>query len=141
LAADDKLLALLKDAGVLPAVLGLAIGGKCHPFIHSEAGLANAIQYNLEVVKKIVPHYISESSEVIPYEEYYNTAAVFARGVSLISAFWYWENTITTHVNLEYLEENYKFVNIKTGGNEEIGAYLAEVGGHNERYNLISVHL
>ncbi len=122
LAADDRLLALIKDAGVLPTVLGLAIGGKHGYYAGSEAALNNIVNHNLAVVKKIVPAHISTSSDVIQYPVYYDDYEGRQRFFDLLTPYAYWETTYHGEITLYTMGEDTK--NIKVVGSEEIGAYL-----------------
>jgi hypothetical protein len=122
LAADDLLLTLLKEAGVLPAVLGLAIGGKyCH-YAGSEAALKNVVNPNREVVKKIVPAHISPSSAMIPYEDYYDEYEAQQRFFESVTPYEYWETTYNGEIARYQLGEEIKI--IKVVGSKEIGEYL-----------------
>ena len=107
LAADDILLELLKEAGVLPAVLGLAIAGICNPYISDSQ---NVVMANLAVVKKIVPRYIGLLDEVIPYsipyKEYFNVYNV----LKLMSPLKYWETMFANEAD--------------EAGADEFGTYL-----------------
>ena len=80
LAADDLLLELCKEAGILPTVLRLAINGKRYAHVFTERALKNVVEYNLTVVQKIVPHYISASSAVLPYDDTIAANGEAARG-------------------------------------------------------------
>ena len=93
LAADDILLELLKDAGLLPAVLGLAIAGVCNPYISDSQ---NAVMANLAVVKKIVPRYIGVLDEVIPYKMPYKEYFDEYNVLELMSPLKYWKTMYET---------------------------------------------
>ena len=121
LAEDDCLLALLNEAGVLPAVLGMAISGKRNYYVFSEAALKNVVEPNLAVVKKIVPHYISADSKVIPYDDFWDEDER-RHFVTMTAPYYYWLSTYTTQVGVSVLGEENRF--IKFTGSDEIGAYL-----------------
>lgn len=121
LAADDHLLALLNEAGILPAVLGMAISGKRDYYVFSEAALKNVVEPNLAVVQKIVPHYISADSEVIPYDEFWDEDER-RHFVTMTAPYYYWLGTYTCQVGVSVLGEENRF--IKFTGSDAIGVYL-----------------
>ena len=122
LAADDLLIELIKEAGVLPAVLGLAISGQRHHFVCNEAALKNVVNHNLKVVKKIVPHYIKADSLVVPMEEYCDDCAPVHSYANLLTPYSYWQMTKTAIVQISALGEESR--DIEVLGSEEIGSYL-----------------
>ena len=121
LAADDGLLALLNEAGVLPAVLGMAISGKRDYYVCSEAALKNVVKPNLAVVKKIVPAYISASSQVLPIDEFWDDDER-RHFVTTAAPYYYWLSTYTSQVGVSVLGEENRF--IKLTGSDDIGEYL-----------------
>lgn len=122
LAADDMLLSLCKEFGVLPAVLGMAISGqRCH-YVGSEAALQNVVRYNLEVVQKIVPQYISADSVVVPIEEYYDIGDHPQHFVELLTPYKYWQTTYKDEISVYTMGEETKTIEVV--GSDEIGAYL-----------------
>jgi hypothetical protein len=122
LASDDMLLNLLKEVGVLAAVLGIAISGKrCH-YAGSEAALKNVVRYNLEVVKKIVPEYISVDSAVVPHDDYYDVGDYPHHVVDLLTPYVYWQTTYTDKISLCAFGEETKTIEVL--GSDDIGAYL-----------------
>jgi len=121
LAADDMLLSLCKEVGVLPAVLGMAISGnRCH-CVYSEAALKNVVEPNLAVVKKIVPNYISASSQVLTYDEFWDDDER-RHFVTMTAPYYYWLGTYTCQVGVSVLGEENRF--IKFTGSDAIGVYL-----------------
>jgi hypothetical protein len=120
LATDDMLLGLLKDAGVLPAVLGLAISGKSNPYISDYHNTVNA---NLAVVKKIVPRYIGALDEVVPYKDYLEGG----NDAEFMSPLRYWRTMFTTELEDTTTEEAERYVILV--GTEEFGVYL-EAAAH-----------
>ena len=124
LAADDLLLEMLKEVGVLPAVLGLAISGQRPHHAYSEAALKNVVHYNFEVVKKIVPRYIDSTSAVIPYENFVADSP-FGFSTDLLTPRDYWQTTYKYQVQVSALGEETKIIEVV--GSEEIGAYLLEM--------------
>jgi hypothetical protein len=125
LAADDLLLELLNEAGTLPAVLGLAIEGKRLHYVCSESALKNVVRYNLEVVKKIVPHYIKADSLVVPMENYYDVGDYPHYFTNMFTPYSYWQMTKTSNVQMSALGEESRVIEVL--GSEEIGAYLQEL--------------
>ena len=121
LAADDLLLEMLKEVGVLPAVLGLAISGQRPHHAYSEAALKNVVLYNLEVVKKIVPHYIDAASAVIPFEDYCDDDDEHTF-TSLLTPYMYWQCTYQNQILFALLGEENKTIEVV--GSDEIGLYL-----------------
>ena len=121
LAADDLLLELLNDLGVLPAVLGMAIRGDRFQYVHCEYALKNVVNFNLEAVKKIVPAYISASSQVIAYQDFWDESE-HAGFVDTISPYGYWQSTYNSQVRLSPLGEESRLIQVT--GSDEIGVYL-----------------
>ena len=122
LAADDMLLNLLKEAGVLQTVLGMAISGERIHCVSNEAGLKNVVRYNLEVVQKIVPHYISADSAVVPIEEHCDDCVQAHYYTNLFTPYSYWQMTKRAIVQMSALGEETKTIEVV--GSDEIGAYL-----------------
>jgi hypothetical protein len=121
LAADDHLLALLEEAGILSEVLGMAIRGKRDYYVCSEAALKNVVEPNLEVVQKIVPRYISADSEVIPYDDFWDEDER-RHFVTMTAPYYYWLGTYTIQVGVSVLGEENRFIQFT--GSDAIGVYL-----------------
>ena len=122
LAADELLLALCNEFDILPTVLGMAINGDRFNYAHCEEALTNTVLYNLAAVKKIVPRYISATSQVITYEDYWDTNEN-AGFVDTVTPYVYWlSNYYNSQVRLSPLGEESRI--IKVVGSDEIGAYL-----------------
>ncbi len=119
LASDDMLLDLCREFGILSTVLGMSIGGHRRHHVYNEAGLKNVVRSNFEVVKKIVPQYITAFSEVIPYEDYDENDLFISDEISPIK---YWQRTCKSKVILSPLGSEDSI--IKLEGSGEIGAYL-----------------
>ena len=123
LATDDTLLELCWEAGILPQILQLAIGGKRHGVVYSEAGLSNIIQTNLAVVKKIVPAYIG-FTEMMPY---WNADGIYGNAdIDMITPYSYWLMTYQTEVTImnEFMALDFSIEERIITGNDAIGAYL-----------------
>jgi hypothetical protein len=121
LASDDLLLSLLNEMGVLPEVLGMAICGNRFHYVHCEEALKNVVLYNLEAVKKIVPAYISASSQVIAYEDFWDDDER-RHIVTMTAPYYYWLGTYTSQVQLSPLSEPSRLIPVL--GSDEIGVYL-----------------
>jgi hypothetical protein len=112
---------LLNELGVLPAVLGLAISGDRFHYVHCEEALKNVVNHNIAVVKKIVPAYISASSQVIAYDDFWDHDER-RHFVTMTAPYYYWLGTYTSQVQLSPLGEESRL--IKVAGSDEIGVYL-----------------
>ena len=79
------------------------------------------MKHNLAVVKKIVPAYISASSQVLPIDEFWDDDER-RHFVTTAAPYYYWLSTYTSQVGVSVLGEENRF--IKFTGSDDIGEYL-----------------